>query len=53
MAVVSFTQEEVMHALQDKYYTRFEDAGVRDGLLFAEFNSSGILTFTQFEGDVR
>ena len=53
MAVVSFTPEEVIRAFEHRYYRRFEDAGVKTGTLFAEFNSSGVLTFTQFEGDVR
>jgi hypothetical protein len=53
-AVTSFTQEEVLAALKDKFYARFEEAGMRTGTLFMEFDfDTGVVSMIQYEGDVR
>lgn len=53
-AIVSFTNDEVMAAMQQKFNDRFLTSGVRSGTLYMEMDvENGTVSFVQYEGDVR
>jgi hypothetical protein len=54
VAIVSFTNDEVMAAMQDKFNERFLASGVKTGILFLEMDMSNeTVSFVQYEGDVK
>lgn len=53
-AIVSFTNAEVMSAMQEKFNDRFVTSGVKTGTLFMELDTvNDTVSFVQYKGGAK